>query len=60
MPFDTGEVRFVLAEDGRGTGLRAIDIENADKQAVFAAADRHGLERNGNTVIVCGTAINFV
>ena len=60
MPFDTGEVRFVLDEDGRGTGLRAIDIENADKQAVFAAADRHGLERNGNTVIVCGTAINFV
>ncbi len=60
MPFDTGEVRFVLAEDGRGTGLRAIDIENADKDAVFAAAKRHGLARDGDTVLVCGTAINFV
>lgn len=60
MPFDTGEVRFVVATDGRGTGLRAIDIENADKDAVFAAAKRHSLERDGNTVTVCGTAINFV
>ena len=60
MPFDTGEVRFVKAEDGRRTGLRAVDVELADMDAVFAAAQRHGLERDGNTVTVCGTAINFV
>ena len=60
LRFDTTEVRFVAAEDGRGTGLRAIDIETTDKDAVFAAAQRHGLEQDGNTVIVCGTAINFV
>jgi hypothetical protein len=53
-------VRFVLAEDGRGTGLQAIDIEIIDKDAVFAAADRHGLAREEYTVVVCGTAINFV
>jgi hypothetical protein len=60
LRFDSSEVRFVLAEDGRGTGLQAIDIEIIDKDAVFAAADRHGLVRDGYTVVVCGTAINFV
>jgi len=60
LRFDSSEVRFVLAEDGRGTGLQAIDIETIDKDAVFAAADRHGLERDGDTVMVCGTAINFM
>lgn len=60
LRFDRSEVRFVLAEDGRGTGLRAIDIETTDKNAVFAAADRHGLVREGDTVTVCGTAVNFV
>jgi len=60
LRFARGEVRFVLAEDGRGTGLQAIDIETIDKAAVFAAADRHGLAREGDTVMVCGTAFNFV
>jgi hypothetical protein len=60
LRFDSGEVRFVLAKDGRGTGLQAIDIETIDKAAVFEAADRHGLVRNGDTVMVCGTTINFV
>lgn len=60
LRFDRSEVRFVPADDGRGTGLRAIDIEDTDKHAVFAAAERHSLKRDGNTVIVCGTAINFV
>jgi len=60
LRFDTGEVRFVMDEDGRGPGLQAIDIETIDKAAVFTAADRHSLVREGNTVMVCGTAINFV
>ena len=60
LRLDSTEVRFVPAEDGRGTGLRAIDIEALDKDAIFAAADRHGLDQDGDTVIVCGTAINFV
>ena len=60
LPLGASEVRFVQAEDGRGTGLRAIDIEAKDKDAIFAAADLHDLEQDGDTVIVCGTAINFV
>lgn len=60
LRYDETEVRFVPAEDGRGTGLRAIDIEVTDKDAVFAAAERHNLAREADTVIVCGTAINFV
>lgn len=54
------EVRFVTADDGRGTGLRAIDIEAIDRESIYAAADRHNLTRHGSTVTVCGTAINFV
>jgi hypothetical protein len=60
LRLDSSEIRFVMAEDGRGTGLRAIDIETADRDAVYAAAERQCLVREGNTVIVCGTAINFV
>jgi len=60
LRFGESEVRFVQAEDGRGTGLRAIDIETVDKNAILAAAERHDLAIEGNTVMVCGTAINFV
>jgi hypothetical protein len=60
LRFDTSEVRFVLAEDGRGTGLQAIDVETINKDAIFAAAERHGLARDANAIVVCGTTINFV
>jgi hypothetical protein len=60
LRLDSSEVRFVVAEDGRGTGLRAIDIESVDRDAIFAAAKRHDLAIEGNTVMVCGTAINFI
>ena len=60
MNYGTTEVRFVAAEDGRGTGLRAIDVEAIDRDAIFAAAERLGLGRDGDTVTVCGTAINFI
>ena len=60
MDFGTSSVRFVPVNDGRGAGLRAIDIEATDRDAIFAAADRLGLSRDGDTVTVCGTAINFV
>ena len=53
-------MRFVLAEDGRGVGLSAIDIEVVDKDAIFSAAERQGLVRKGDTVAVCGIAMNFV
>ncbi|MEL7185777.1 MAG: hypothetical protein AAFN50_04995 [Pseudomonadota bacterium] len=60
MNYGTTSVRFVAAEDGRGTGLRAIDIEAIDRDAIFSAAERLGLQHDGDTVTVCGTAINFV
>ncbi|NQV93640.1 MAG: VOC family protein [Sphingomonadales bacterium] len=60
LPLDSSEVRFVLAEDGRGVGLSAIDIEVVDKDAIFSAAERQGLVRKGDTVAVCGIAMNFV
>ena len=46
--------------DGRGAGLRAIDVEVKDKGAVLVAAERHGLAASDSTVSVCGTDINLV
>lgn len=60
MQFDNSAVRFVPIQDGRGSGLRAIDVEVTDRTAVFAAAERHDLPRKGDTVEVCGIAINFI
>jgi hypothetical protein len=60
LSYDTTEVRFVKAADGRGAGLRAIDIEVKDKGALFLAAERHGLEFSDSRVTVCGTDINLV
>lgn len=60
LRLDSTEVRFVKAEDGRGPGLQAIDVNVIDRDAIFDAAERHGLERKGEAVIVAGTAINFV
>lgn len=60
MRFDTGEVRFVEVADGRGSGLCAIDVESSNKEAVFAAADQHGLKYQGDTIEVCGIKINLV
>ena len=44
LSYGTSEVRFVKATDGRGAGLRAIDVEVRNKGALFLAAERHGLE----------------
>ena len=60
LRFDDSEVRFVEAVDGRGPGLRAIDLELNDRGAFFAAAERHNLERTRNSVVVCGTTINLL
>ena len=60
LSYDTSEVRFVKATDGRGAGLRAIDIEVKDTDALFLAAERHGLEFSDSKVTVCGTDINLV
>ena len=60
LSYDTSEVRFVKATDGRGAGLRAIDIEVKDTHALFLAAERHGLEFSDSKVTVCGTDINLV
>ena len=54
------KVMRATATDGRGAGLRAIDVEVKDKGALFLAAERHGLEFSDSKVTVCGTDINLV
>ncbi len=60
LKFERSEVRFVAINDDRGPGLRAIDIEIIDKDALVSVAEQLGLERYGNTVKVCGIDINLI
>lgn len=60
IPLDEGGVlRFVLATDGRGDGLRAFDVAVRDPAAVEAVAHQRGLIRDGE-IVLCGTAVQLV
>ena len=60
IALEPGEIRFVKAEDGRGPGISALDIETADKAKVLAAAKARGLQLGPSQVQVVGCRINLV
>ncbi len=60
MPLARGEIRFVVATDGRGDGLGGIDLVTPDWARVAAAADSLGLPRQERTVRACGTRLSFI
>ncbi len=60
MPLTRGAIRFVKAEDGRGTGIGALDVKAADKAKIVAAAKRRKLPVSGDRVTVVGCRINLV
>ena len=60
LVFENASVRFVVAEDGRGTGVGAIDVKAADRAAVLKAAAAKGLKRSDSQVLVCGVRINLL
>ena len=53
------EVRFVPIADDRGEGLQAIDLRATDLALILERATRLELSTKGNSVIVCGTVLNF-
>ncbi|MGE0152171.1 MAG: VOC family protein [Reyranellaceae bacterium] len=59
IPLDMGEVRFVEARDGRGSGISALDIEVADKAATLAAARARGRRLGESQIEVVGCRINL-
>jgi hypothetical protein len=60
IDFGSSEVRFVKQQDGRGNGLRAIDVEATNMDLIITTAEKLGLRRDGTCIQVCGTAINFI
>lgn len=60
LSLDHGDIRFVIAADGRGTGIHALDIEAADPGRILAEAEKRGLKRTDTQVEVCGCRINLV
>jgi Glyoxalase-like domain len=59
LQFENLPVRCVHAEDGRGTGVGALDVEAADPKAILAAAEARSLKRSSDQVMVCGVRVNL-
>ena len=57
---DGGEIRFVVAADGRGEGLGRFDVAVNDPDAVRAAAEARGKLGEGGDVILSGTRVRLV
>ena len=54
------EIRFTHDAAAAEPALMAIDVDAVDLNAICAAADGLGLERDGHVVTVCGVAFNFL
>ena len=54
------EIRFTQDAVAVEPALMAIDVDAVDLDAICAAADGLGLERDGHIVTVCGVAFNFL
>ena len=60
IPLEGGELRCVQATDGRGDGLRAVDVAVRDPEAVRGRAKARGrLEANGE-ITLCGTRVRLM
>jgi hypothetical protein len=54
-----GELRFTALQDGRGEGLRAIDVVASDARAIRDTAQRRSLINAEGYVTLCGTLIHL-
>ena len=57
---DDGEIRFVVASDGRGEGLGAFDVVVRNIDAVRASAAARGLLDPDGTVMLAGTRVRLL
>ncbi|HZZ33298.1 MAG TPA: hypothetical protein VFE10_15040, partial [Phenylobacterium sp.] len=57
---DGGELRFVVARDGRGDGLGAFDVAVRDPAAVRATAKTRGLTDAQGEVVLSGARVRLV
>jgi Glyoxalase-like domain len=59
LELESGCIRFVPDEDGRGPGVSAVDLSATDTEAAIAAARQRGLSVDGNEIRICGTAFRL-
>jgi hypothetical protein len=60
IALDSGEIRFVAVEDGRGEGLGGFDVMVHDPEAVRARATRRGLVNEKGSVVLSGTRVGLI
>jgi hypothetical protein len=59
LQLDSGSIRFVPDQDGRGPGVAAIDCSVIDADAAMAAARQRELPVEANEIQICGTVIRL-
>jgi hypothetical protein len=60
MPLRNASIRFIGAADGRGEGLRGIDVFINDRERLLRAAERRGCRISDDQVMICGTHFYLV
>ena len=60
VKLDNADIRFVPDTDGRGVGIRAIDVLPADRANILAMADKMELRQGENQIMLCGVLVNLV
>jgi len=60
IALDNASLRIVAAGDGRGAGVGALDVAVVERRRALAAAERRGLERSHDQVVVCGSRVNLI
>jgi len=60
VALDGSEIHFVESADGRGNGVRGLEIRTDRTDQVLDIARQRSLAVSGNVVSVCGTSIKFV
>ena len=60
VKLDNADIRFVPDADGRGTGIRAIDVLPANRDNILAMADKMELRQGENQIMLCGVLVNLV
>ncbi len=60
MRLSNAEIRFVEAADGRGTGIRGLDIRVVDRQFLLDEAAAAGSRVSDTEILLCGTRFFLV
>ncbi len=60
IALDNARLRFVEDLDGRGVGIRAIDLLPQNRPAILAAATGRGLKISDDQITLCGLQVNLI